>query len=177
MEIKRVIASGLAVAAIVATQLIPEEGFEPIAKPPIPGDRCTYGNGSTFHADGSPVKCGETITRPEAKTLLITTVKDQYEAGINECAGDIPMLVREKATLVKVAYQNGVRRTCNYPIVKLFREGEYEAGCRSLLTLDTLKALPGVHCSLPENRHRPDGCNGLMNRREKQMAACLGESQ
>lgn len=170
----RVAAGALVVAALVTTQLIPEEGFEPVARPPIPGDRCTYGYGSTFHLDGTPVKCGESISRQAASDLLTATVRDQYEAGINACAGDVPMLPREKATLVKVAYQNGVTRTCGYRIVSLFREGRYEEGCKSLLELDTIKALPGVHCSRPENRYRKDGCNGLMNRREKQMRQCLG---
>ena len=167
----RVAAVALVVAAIVTTQLIPEEGFEPVARPPIPGDRCTYGYGSTFHADGSPVECGEAISRGSARGLLITTVKDKYEAGINACAGDIPMLPREKAILVRLAYQNGVKAVCGYSIIDRFRAGEYEAGCRTIITIDKLQ---NRHCSLPENRYRKDGCNGLMNRREKQMRQCLG---
>ena len=168
---KRVAAGALVVAAVVTAQLIPEEGFEPVARPPIPGDRCTYGYGSTFHADGSPVECGETISRGSARGLLITTVKDKYEAGINACAGDIPMLPREKAILVRLAYQNGVKAVCGYSIINRFRSGEYEAGCKTIITIDKLQ---NRHCSLPENRYRKDGCNGLMNRREKQMRQCLG---
>lgn len=173
-NVKRLAAGALVVAGLAVAQLIPEEGFERVAKPPIPGDRCTYGYGSTFHLDGTPVKCGESISRQAASDLLTATVRDRYEAGINACAGDIPMLPREKAILVRLAYQNGVTRTCGYRIIALFRAGDYEAGCKSILQLDTIKALPGVHCSLPENRHRKDGCNGLMNRREKQVRQCLG---
>ena len=168
---KRVAAGALVVAAIVTAQLIPEEGFEPVARPPIPGDRCTYGYGSTFRADGSPVECGETISRGSARGLLITTVKDKYEAGINACAGDIPMLPREKAILVRLAYQNGVKAVCGYSIIRLFRAGEYEAGCETIVTISRLQ---GRNCALPENRYRKDGCNGLMNRREQQMRQCLG---
>ena len=168
---KRVAAGALVVAAIVTAQLIPEEGFEPVARPPIPGDRCTYGYGSTFRADGSPVECGETINRGSARGLLITTVKDKYEAGINACAGDIPMLPREKAILVRLAYQNGVKAVCGYSIINRFRSGEYEAGCK---TITTISRLQGRDCALLENRYRKDGCNGLMNRREKQMRQCLG---
>lgn len=169
--VKRVAAASLVVASLVATQLIPEEGFVRVAKPPVPGDRCTNGHGSTFHADGSPVQCGETITRSEAKELLITTVRNEYEAAINGCAGDIPMLVREKAILVRLAYQNGGEAVCGYSIVDLFRQGKYEEGCRTIVTIDKLQ---GRHCSRPENRNRKDGCNGLMNRRETQMQQCLG---
>ena len=81
------------------------------------------------------------------------------------------MLPREKAVLVRLAYQNGVRAVCGYSIIDRFRAGEYEAGCRTIVTIDKLQ---NRHCSLPENRYRKDGCNGLMNRREKQMRQCLG---
>ena len=170
-NLKRLAAGAFVVAGLVATQLIPEEGYEPVARPPIPGDRCTYGYGSTFHADGTPVKCGDGITRQAASSLLTATVRDKYEAGINACAGDIPMLPREKAILVRLAYQNGVSAVCGYSIIRKFRAGDYEAGCRSILTIDYLQ---GRHCALPQNRHRKDGCNGLMNRREKQVRQCLG---
>ena len=170
-NVKRLAAASVVVAGLVATQLIPEEGFEPVARPPIPGDRCTYGYGSTFHLDGTPVKCGEGISRQAAASLLTATVRDKYEAGINACAGDIPMLPREKAILVRLAYQNGVSAVCGYSIIRKFRAGDYEAGCRSILTISRLQ---GRNCALPENRHRKDGCNGLMNRREKQMRQCLG---
>lgn len=170
-DLKRLAAGAFVVAGLVVAQLIPEEGFERVARPPIPGDRCTYGYGSTFRLDGTPVKCGETISRQAANDLLTATVRDKYEEGINACAGDIPMLPREKAILVRLAYQNGVRAVCGYSIIDRFRAGNYDAGCRSILTIDLLQ---GRHCSLPENRHRKDGCNGLMNRREKQMRQCLG---
>lgn len=169
---KRIVAGTFVVAALVVAQLIPEEGFERVARPPIPGDRCTYGYGSTFHADGTPVTCGEMISRQAASSLLAATVRDKYEAGINACAGDIPMLPREKAILVRLAYQNGVSAVCGYSIIRKFRAGDYAAGCRSILTIDKLH---GRHCARPENRYRKDGCNGLMNRRERQMRQCLGE--
>lgn len=170
-NLRRVAACSIVVAGLVATDLIREEGFDPIAVRPVPSDPCTVGHGSTFHADGSPVICGETITRPEARALLEFTVKDDYEAGISRCAGDIPMLPHEKAILVRLAYQMGAEKVCRFSIIKKFRAGDYEAGCRTILTMDVLH---GRHCSLPENRYRKDGCNGLMNRRELQTLECLG---
>lgn len=171
--VKRYAAGLIVVAALVATQLIPEEGFDPVAVRPVPNDPCTFGYGSTFHADGTPVRCGERITRTEARKLLITTINDTYEAGINRCAGDIPMAAHEKAVLVRLAYQIGPEKVCRYSITQLFREGRYEEGCKTILTIDKLH---GRHCARPENRYRKDGCNGLMNRREKQTKECLGES-
>lgn len=168
---KRIAAGAIVVAGLVTPYLMREEGFDPIAVRPVPSDPCTVGHGSTFHADGTPVKCGETITRPEARKLLEFTAHDVYEAGINKCAGDIPMYPHEKAILVRLAYQMGAGNVCRFSIIKKFRAGEYEAGCKTILTMDLLH---GRHCSLPENRYRKDGCNGLMNRREEQFKECTG---
>ena len=114
---------------------------------------------------------GDTITREQADKLLRKTVKDKYEAGINRCAGDLMLLPREKDVLIELAYQNGVKAVCSYSIIPKFRAGNYEAGCASILTIDKLQ---GRHCSWPENRYRKDGCKGLMNRRERQYKACMG---
>lgn len=170
-NLKRIAAATITVAALVAVPLMREEGFDGVAGRPIPGDRCTYGFGATFHADGTPVSCGETINRYDASKLLISTVETKYEAGINACAGDIPMLPREKAILVRLAYQNGPTAVCSYSIISKFRDGDYEGGCKTIVTIDRLQ---GRHCARPENRHRKDGCNGLMNRREQQVRQCLG---
>lgn len=167
---KRSLAAGLSVCAMVAASLMQEEGFDAVAVRPVPNDPCTVGHGSTIHADGSPVRCGETITRPEARKLLEFTVKNEYEAGINKCAGDIPMHPHEKAVLVRLAYQIGPEKVCRFSIIRLFRAGAYQAGCQTIPTIDLLH---GRHCSRPENRYRKDGCNGLMNRRYEQMQQCL----
>ena len=83
------------------------------------------------------------------------------------------MATHEKAIIVRLAYQIGADKVCRYSIIQLFRDGRYEEGCKTILTIDKLH---GRHCARPENRYRKDGCNGLMNRREKQTKECLGES-
>lgn len=170
-NVKRVLAVTLVAGASLITALKSDEGFSPVAVQPVPGDRWTYGHGETFRPDGSPVKQGDTITRERADTLLRKRVNDQYEAGVNRCAGDILMTQYEKDVLIEIAYQNGVAGVCSYSIIRKFRAGQYEEGCKSILTIDKLK---GRHCSRPENRYRKDGCNGLMNRRERQYRSCMG---
>lgn len=170
-NVKRLAAGTIVVAGIVTGSLIKEEGFDETARRPVPNDPCTVGHGSTFHEDGTPVVCGETITRPAARKLLEHTVSNVFEAGINKCTSDIPMHPHEKAILVRLAYQIGPEKVCKFSIIQKFRAGEYEAGCKTILTMDYLH---GRHCSRPENRHRKDGCNGLMNRREAQVRECLG---
>ena len=168
---KRSLAAALVATSALFATLKSDESFDPIASRPVPGDRCTYGHGSTFGPTGAPVECGDTITREQADKLLRKTVADKYEAGINRCAGDLLVTPYEKDILVELAYQNGVSAVCSYSIIAKFRAGDYAAGCQSILTIDKLQ---GRHCSLPENRYRKDGCNGLMNRRERQYNKCMG---
>lgn len=171
-NIKRYAAVTLVASSVLIATLKYDEGFTINAVQPVPNDRYTYGHGSTFKLDGSPVQAGDTITRIQADALLRKTVSDKYEAGINKCAGDLMLATYEKDILIELAYQNGVSAVCSYSIIRKFRAGEYKLACESILTIDKLN---GRHCSRPENRHRKDGCNGLMNRRERQYKSCLGE--
>ena len=166
---KRALGATLVAGAALFATLKQDEAFVGTAMQPVPGDRYTYAYGATYRPDGTPVQKGDTITREQADTLLSKTVADKYEAGINKCAGDILMYPYEKDILVELAYQNGPAAVCGYSIIAKFRAGDYGGGCASILTIDKLQ---GRHCSRPENRHRTDGCNGLMNRREKQQRFC-----
>lgn len=170
-NVRRVVAVSLVASAALFGTLKGEEGFDSQATQPVPGDRWTYGHGSTFKADGSPIQPGDTISRKQADKLLRKTVTDKYEAGINQCAGDLLLYPHEKDILVELAYQNGVRTVCGYSIITKFRAGDYGAGCASILTIDKLQ---GRHCARPENRYRKDGCKGLMNRQERQYTTCMG---
>ena len=49
------------------------EGFRDKVYLPTKNDRPTYGFGSIYNSDGTPVKMGQTITREAA--LLLTTSK------------------------------------------------------------------------------------------------------
>lgn len=171
LQVKRVAAVLLVASTGLIATLKYDEGFDGQAVQPVPGDRWTYGHGETFRPDGFPVQQGDTITRERADKLLRKRVSDQYEAGVNRCAGDILMTQYEKDVLIEIAYQNGVSGVCSYSIIRKFRNGEYKAGCESILTIDKLQ---GRHCSRPENRYRKDGCKGLMNRRERQYRSCMG---
>ena len=170
-QVKRIAAVLLVASTGLLATLKTDEGFTSVAVQPVPGDRWTYGHGETFRPDGTPVQEGDTITRQKADTLIRKRVNDQYEAGVNRCAGDIEMWQYEKDVLIEIAYQNGIYAVCSYSIIRKFRNGDYQAGCDSILTIDKLQ---GRHCSRPENRYRKDGCKGLMNRRERQYRSCMG---
>lgn len=165
----RVIAAALTISTTGLSFLVKNEGFTDRAVIPIPGDRPTYGYGSTFKADGTPVKMGDRISEPEARKLLHSTLKNQYEAGIHKCAGDIPMHQYEFDALVDAAYNLGVSTVCKSGMVRHFRAGEYEKGCQFFLKY---KYAAGKDCSLPESK-----CMGVWKRRLAQVELCKGEAK
>ena len=67
-----VAALGLSAAGLVG--IAHYEGYSDRAISPVPGDVPTIGFGSTRHADGRPVKLGETIPPPKALALAARDV-------------------------------------------------------------------------------------------------------
>lgn len=168
---KRIAAASLGASAALITAIALHEGFDPVATRPVPNDPLTYGHGATRDAQGLPLEEGMTITRKEARALLTTQVNDDYAAHIRECAGDVLMEQHEFDAVVDLAYNIGWPKVCSSTMLREFRAGNYEAGCRAIFFFDRLH---GRKCSLPENRNRKDGCRGIMARRDKQFAMCMG---
>lgn len=171
MASKRIAAGSLAASAALIVALAMQEGFEPVAAPPVPNDPPTYGHGATVRADGKPVQAGDTITRAAAAALLKRQVDERYAVAIRRCAGDIPMLQREFGAAVDLAYNIGAPKVCASTMLREFRAGNYEAGCEAIMFFDRLH---GRRCSAPENRNRKDGCRGILARRARQVAMCKG---
>lgn len=147
------------------------EGFVPQAMKPVPEDRWTYGYGSTFKEDGSPVQPGDRITRKDARTLMEIKVRDEFQPIIHACAGDIPMTQYEFDVLIDLSYNIGAKKICGYSIIRKFRAGDYDAGCASILTIDWLN---GKKCSVDNNVKKVPGCKGILNRRHDQFQMCKG---
>lgn len=168
---KRIAAASLKASLALIAALALQEGYDRIAKRPVPHDPLTYGHGATVRADGKPVQAGDTITRTEARALLQKQVADTYEAEIRRCAGDVPMTQGEYDATIDLAYNIGAGKVCRSTMLHHFRAGEYAAGCEAIMLFDRLH---GVRCSLPENRNRRDGCRGILARRAAQIAMCKG---
>ena len=169
----RLMASLLSLSAAGLVALAAVEGFDPVATQPVPGDPYTYAHGATRKPDGTPVGPNDRITRREALELLKQQVDNEYAAAIRRCAGDVPMTQGEFDAAVDLAYNIGWPKVCNSTMIREFRAGNYEAGCKAIFLFDRLH---GRKCSLPENRNRKDGCRGIMNRRDKQFFTCIGLS-
>ncbi len=171
MDKIRVSGSLLLASVALFAALEASEGFAPKAMKPVPNDPWTYGYGSTYKLDGSPVQPGELISKLDARKLMEIKVRDEYQPVIHKCAGDIPMTQGEFDSLIDLAYNIGAEKVCRYSIIRKFRAGDYAAGCAAILTVDMLH---GKKCSVDNNVNKVSGCRGILNRRQHQYQMCKG---
>lgn len=160
---KGIAALVLSTAALVG--IMKMEGFTEEAVIPVKGDVPTIGYGST-----KGVKLGDTITEPEARSRIKREVRDEFEAGIQRCAGDVLVTQGEYDSLTSLAYNVGFRKVCNSTMMQRFKQGRYAEGCEQIKHWTFYQ---GKNCRLPQYRRL---CGGLVTRRDKEYAMCMGEA-
>ena len=158
----------LALSAAGLVGIVGYEGYTGGAIRPVPGDKPTYGFGSTVKADGKPVQLGDTITPPAALTLAARDIRIK-EGALKACLSDVFLTQYEYDAIVSLAYNFGPSAVCRSSLPAKFRAGEYEAGCKTILDF---KKVQGRDCSLPENK---SFCGGLWTRRQREYRQCIGE--
>ena len=167
----RVSIAALILSAAGFSYIALDEGYAPKAVPPVPGDVPTYGLGSTTHADGTPVKAGETITPPEAIQLAVRDISVK-EAALKRCIpAEVKLTQGEYDAIVSLAYNVGPGAVCASSIPRKLAAGDYAAACRTILDF---KRVQGRDCSLPENR---SFCGGIWTRRQREYRQCMGEAK
>lgn len=122
----------LVLSAAGVTTIANWEGFRDKAYLPTKNDRPTYGFGSTYNSDGTPVKMGQTITREAATKLLTTKANDVYAAAVKKCA-PYELFQYEFDAYVDFTYNLGAGVFCNSRIPKYIAEQNYEAACKEML--------------------------------------------
>ena len=162
-----------AVAALVlsASGLIGiavSEGWEPVARPPVPGDVPTGGFGST-RAESGPMKSGERID-PVRGLILLQRDASEAERIVRRCA-PVPMHQHEFDAFVSLAYNVGpgkagvkdgfceLKRGGPSTIVRLLLAGDYVGACHAILGWDKFQGKP---------------LRGLTLRRQRESLQCLG---
>lgn len=165
----------LAVAALTlsASGLIGiavSEGWEPVARPPVPGDVPTGGFGST-RAEAGPMKAGERID-PVRGLILLQRDAEEAERIVQRCA-PVPMHQHEFDAYVSLAYNVGpgragvkdgfceLKRGGPSTIVRRLLAGDYAGACDAILSWDKFQGKP---------------LRGLTLRRQRERAQCLGEA-
>lgn len=155
----RIIVSALSLSAAALVGIAVSEGYEPVARPPIPGDKPTLGFGET-----KGVKHGDKTTPTRALVRLLDSA-GRYERAVQRCV-KVPLYQREFDAYVSFAYNLGPAAFCGAGFVERLNAGDYEAGCKGMAyhpdgkpawSSFQGKFLPGLHA-----------------RRVREMNQCLG---
>lgn len=165
----------LAVASLVLSAagligIAVSEGYEPVARPPVPGDVPTGGFGST-RAEAGPMRQGERVD-PVRGLILLQRDASEAERIVRRCA-PVPMHQHEFDAFVSLTYNVGAGRAggkdgfCELKrggpstIVRRLLAGDYQGACDALLSWDKFQGKP---------------LRGLTLRRQRERAQCLGET-
>lgn len=155
----RIQISALSLSAATLVGIALNEGYEPVAKPPVQGDVPTMGFGTTRNADGSPVRDGQRTTPDRALVLLLKDAS-MFERAVKRCA-PVPMHPYEFSAYVSLTYNIGEGAFCKSTLVKKLIAGDYEGACKEILKWDRFQGKPLL---------------GLTKRREREYKECIGDN-
>lgn len=167
----RTIVAALTLSAAGLIGIATSEGWEPVARAPVPGDVPTGGFGST-RAESGPMKAGERID-PVRALILLQRDATEAERIVQRCA-PVPMHQHEYDAFVSLTYNVGPGKAgvkdgfCELKsggkptILRLLLAGNYAGACEALLDWDKFQGRP---------------LRGLTVRRERERAQCLGVAQ
>lgn len=153
--VKKKIAAFL-IGAGLLTGVANHEGFRERAYIPVPGDRPTAGFGFTFREDGTPVRLGDTITRPEAERRLGKELYS-YRLKISECI-KVPVTENQADAFTSLAFNIGTGAFCKSTLVRKLNLYDYQGACQEILRWNLFQGKP---------------LKGLTNRRKDENKLCL----
>lgn len=167
----------LAFSALGLAGIAGYEGYSGKATQPLPGDKCTYGIGSTVGPDGKPVRCGEVITPPRAIVLAVRDVSIKEER-LKRCI-NAKLYQHEYDAFVSLAYNVGTEAVCNSSIPRKLEAGNYAAACATILEFDGFRdrSKPKVKNARTGKLEYPlVKIRGLTLRRQGEYQRCMGEA-
>jgi len=147
----RVLVAALTLSAAGLIGIAVSEGWEPVARPPVPGDVPTGGFGST-RGESGPMRPGERID-PVRGLILLQRDASEAERIVRRCA-PVPMHQREFDAFVSLAYNVGpgkagvkdgfceLKRGGPSTIVRRLRAGDYKGACDAILSWDRFQGKP-----------------------------------
>jgi GH24 family phage-related lysozyme (muramidase) len=103
---------------------------------------------------------------------LVTLSQNTKEAekAINQCV-IVGMYQHEFDALVDAAFNLGGKKVCDSSMVKELNAGNYKASCEAYLLYDKIR----VNGQLVSCKDAKYNCRGIVARREKERAVCLGQ--
>lgn len=168
----RAIISSLSLSALALVAWVTKEGWSGTATPPIPGDVPTYGFGTTTHADGSPVKNGETIN-PVQAIKRVARDADRFEGALKRCMAGAELTQHEYDALVLLAENVGDGAVCRSSIPGKVKSGQYDAACKTILDFAGItRTINGKRTRL-SCAVRSNGCYGVWIARQDEYRLCM----
>lgn len=141
----------LSAAALVSLALF--EGYTNTAIQPLPGDKWTYGFGTTDN-----VKKGDAITPPKALERKLADI-EKFEKALKQCV-TVALHPYEYDAYISLSYNIGSTAFCTSTLVKLLNAGEYASACEQILRWDKFKGT---------------AVKGLTIRRQSEYKKCIGQ--
>jgi lysozyme len=163
----RIAVSGLSVSAALIVALAVGEGYVGEAMIPTKDDRPTVGFGSTFKADGTPVKMGDR-TDPVRALMTMHAHLSREERAFRTSLPGVALTQGEYDLYMDFVYQYGTATWSSSSMRRQLLAGEYRAACDALLKY---RFAAGFDCSTPGNKR----CAGVWARQQERHAKCLAE--
>lgn len=161
----RIIVAALSLSAMGLVGLAMDENYVGQAMIPTKGDVPTLGFGSTTHADGRPVRLGDTTTPSKALARTLQYIQVD-ETDMRKTLEGVALHQAEYDVYIDWRYQYGATAWRNSSMLRELRAGNYPAACQALLKY---RFSAGYDCSTPGNRV----CAGVWTRQIKRHAACM----
>lgn len=165
MDKARIIVAALTLSASAFVTLLVSEGYTDKAIIPTKNDRPMHGFGSTFNADGSAVKLGETTT-PVRALITAQAHISKEEKKFRDSLPGVNLYQGEYDLYVDFTYQFGIGTWRASSMRRNLLAGDYVAACNALLLY---KYSGGYDCSTPGNNR----CAGVWTRQQERNRKCL----
>jgi GH24 family phage-related lysozyme (muramidase) len=162
----RIVVAALSLSATAFIGIAVSENYTETAVIPTKNDRPTVGLGSTFNADGTPVKMGDKTTPVRAIVLAGAHIAKE-EAKCRDSLPDVKLHQAEYDIYCgDWTYQYGSGAWSKSSMRRELLAGNYRAACDALLLY---RFSGGYDCSTPGNKR----CAGVWTRQLKRHAACM----
>lgn len=161
----RIAVSALTLSMAGFVGITAHEGWAGKAEIPTKNDRPTVGFGSTFNADGTPVKMGDTITPPRAIVLAAAHLTKE-EALFRASIPNVALHQAEYDVYMDWVYQYGSGAWNKSTMRRELLAGQYRAACGGFLLY---KKSGGFDCSIPGNKI----CAGVWRRQVERHQRCM----
>lgn len=165
MDKARTVVASLTLSAAALIGVALEEAYVDTAMIPTKNDRPTLGYGSTFHADGTPVKLGDK-TDPARALVMLQAHISKEEASFQRSLAGARLYQHEYDAYMDFVYQFGQGRWWGSSMRKHVLAGEYRLACDALLKY---RFSGGYDCSTPGNKR----CSGVWTRQLKRHQKCV----